>query len=245
MASQSYGRDCEQLLDCVRAQPRRGQANTPCRPLPSTVPHLQASKLFSSVASVNNLMACIPLSVRIAVPFNSSAKSLLTNCLSVTESADVPAINLFQRADVCGFGVIVEFHHGVPIIARPGIKRSEIEKRPLPSRQAQPQARRPRPVLLHSKLHLKNVPSSSANVRRAILFKLVNQRLCAVCNLGRSAGSYRRRPGMTPSLPNMQGNSLMPVELGAAQISQVTQGPARQHRRCRQRVRSILDVTGG
>jgi hypothetical protein len=43
--------------------------------------------------------------------------------------------NLFQRADVCGFGVIVEFHHGVPIIARPGIKRSGIEKK-APPKQA-------------------------------------------------------------------------------------------------------------
>jgi hypothetical protein len=37
------------------------------------------------------------------------------------------------------------------------------------------------------------------------LFKQVNQRLCAVCNLGRSAGSYRRRPGMSPSMANCQG----------------------------------------
>jgi len=44
--------------------------------LPSTVPHLQASTLFSSVASVINLMAVYPLSVRIPVPFNSSTKSL-------------------------------------------------------------------------------------------------------------------------------------------------------------------------
>jgi hypothetical protein len=103
--SSSSGLGCEQKIACVQVQPMQ-QANPRLRPSPSTVHFLQASTPFSSVASaINPTAVWIPLLVRIAVPFNSSIKSLLTSCLTVSGSAGVPAIICFNALMSAAFAV--------------------------------------------------------------------------------------------------------------------------------------------